>query len=242
MNDVKLCVWHLPHALGVLQQGIHAVDAPDEAVTHLLLPVPLFDTELLPLLLAALPPTVTVLGGKLQHPLLERYPRMDLLQDDRYLAENAALTAEAALRLAGNYLSVRFADLPVLVIGWGRIGKCLAQQLGRLGAAVSVAARKEADRAMIAALGYSPLSMEQMYPSLPRFHVIFNTVPAPILSQEALQACRHGCVKIDLASVRGMAGDDVIHARGLPGKLLPEAQETLIADTVLRLLGKEASS
>ena len=44
----------------------------------------------------------------------------------------------------------------------------------------------------------------------------------------------------DLASVKGIAGDNVIWARGLPGKDAPEESGTLIAKTVLRYaLGKE---
>lgn len=237
MNDVFFCVSGMPQVLPLLRsRGIPAVEEPRADVTHLLLPVPLFDTEHLESLLHALPRNVTVLGGKLSHPLLETYKKFDFLQDEYYLAQNAALTAEAALRLAGNQLPVRFLGLRVLIIGWGRIGKCLAQQLRQLGAQVCVAARKERDRAMIASLGCDALTVEQMPRSLDRCRVIFNTVPAPVLQAEV---CPPDCIKLDLASVRGIEGENVIHARGLPGKLLPEAQAELIVETALRLLGKE---
>jgi hypothetical protein len=51
--------------------------------------------------------------------------------------------------------------------------------------------------------------------------------------------CRPDCVKIDLASIQGIYGSDVIHARGLPGKQTPESSGILIANTIIRLLRKE---
>ena len=70
---------------------------------------------------------------------------------------------------------------------------------------------------------------------LRRFRVIFNTVPAPLLNREQLAFCRQDCLKLELASVSGMEGDDVLVARGLPGKFAPESSGNLIADTILRL-------
>lgn len=125
------------------------------------------------------------------------------------------------------------------MIGWGRIGKCLGKLLGSMGADVTVAARKESDRAMVNALGYGATDLSRAVPS--RFRLIFNTAPAPVLSAQQLQTCPRNCVKIDLASSRGLEGDDVIWARGLPGKMLPESSGKLIADTVLRLISKEGS-
>lgn len=227
-------------------RGIPVSGDPAQSVTHLLLPVPSFDpdgrikggTELVHIL-SALPGSVAVIGGGLSCPALDGYRRIDLLKDPVYLAENAAITAECALRLAGNYLSVTFDGCPMLIIGWGRIGKCLAQKLRALGADVCVAARKESDRAMLTALGYPTVDPAALHYSLMRYRVIFNTAPERVLSEAQVQHCRADCVKIDLASRQGIAGRDVIHARGLPGKQAPESSGALIAKTVIRLLAKE---
>ena len=62
--------------------------------------------------------------------------------------------ATLAIKLGGNLCLVnRLADCKVLVIGWGRIGKCLAALLKGLEADVTVVARKETDRAILHALG-----------------------------------------------------------------------------------------
>jgi hypothetical protein len=64
-----------------------------------------------------------------------------------------------------------------------------------------------------------------------RYRVIFNTVPTLLLEQTSSR-----CLKIDLASVPGIAGEDVIHARGLPGKKAPESSGELIARRLLQLM------
>jgi hypothetical protein len=51
--------------------------------------------------------------------------------------------------------------------------------------------------------------------------------------------CKEDCLKIDLASHRGIEGEDVIWARGLPGKDAPESSGKLIVKTAIRLIEKE---
>ena len=87
-------------------------------------------------LLAQLPPDVTVCGGNLDHPALDNYRCIDFLKDARYQAENAYITAECAVEIALSYLPMTLRRCPVLVIGWGRIGKCLGQILHALMSAI----------------------------------------------------------------------------------------------------------
>ena len=222
------------------KRGVHIADAPSMDVTHLLLPVPckMEARELLGLL-AQLPTDVTVLGGNLNRGELAGYRCEDLLKDERYLGENAMITADCALRVAAERMSVTWQRCPVLVLGWGRIGKCLGRLLKALGAEVSIAARKESDRAMITALGCEAEDIAQLNYILKRYRVVFNTVPYPVLSEEQLAHCRKDCIKIELASSPGIAGENVVSARGLPGKLAPESSGALIARTVLRLCARK---
>ena len=201
------------------KQGVNIAPTFSEKVTHILLNVPTKEVDL-----SELPAGVTVIGGNLEG----NFPKMDLLRDEQYLAENAALTADCALRLLGSHLPVAFRDCPILIIGWGRIGKCLASMLKALGAQVTVAARKPSDLGMLTALGYRTVEIGNIDP-MP-YRAILNTAPAPVLSPGGT------AVKIDLASRLGLAGDDVIWARGLPGKMLPESSGQLIARGVLRHL------
>ena len=218
----------------LMEEGAVFLPCPDHTVTHLLLPIPSFDGAGnvlgggdLDHILSQLPKTVTVIGGNLNRPELKDYEVIDLLEDPWYLARNASITAHCALELALAKLPVTLEKCPVLVIGWGRIGKCMAKLLNGLGACVTVAARKESRRVMIEALGYKSCSIEAITPA--QYRLIINTVPAMVLPSADGTA-----LKIDLASVPGMGGRDVLHAKGLPGLLAPESSGALIAQTIMQ--------
>ena len=214
-------------AVELNQNGISFTADPDEARLALCdVPTPAF-------MLEDIPKGLTVIGGNLKH-LDPRVPRFDLLEDPYYLAHNALLTAEAALGLLVPKLSCALADAETLILGWGRIGKCLDQLLRSAGMPVSVYARKESDRAMLSALGYTAVTLEQCRARMAHYKCIINTAPAAILTQEDLERAPKGCVKLDLASVLGLSGPDVLHARGLPGKYKAEASGKLIARAILR--------
>ena len=204
------------------------IDHPAPEITHLLLDVSSKDTSDLYELLRMLPRTITVIGGNLNMAYLQDYRKLDLLQDPYYLAENAAITAECALQAAAPHLHTTIADSPALILGWGRIGKCLAKLLKSMGCAVTVAARKPQDRALLKALGYNTADFPEIPKILDHFCILFNTVPDLPFSFNG------SCIALDLASEPGMAGDSVIPARGLPRKYAPESSGKLIAETILR--------
>ena len=106
-----------------------------------------------------------------------------------------------------------------------------------MGTEVTVAARKESDRAMLEALGYRTLDIPEIPQVLEQFGVIYNTVPQKMLTQDQLSPYSKS-LKIDLASQPGLEGEDVVIARGLPGLYAPESSGRLIAKTILRLTGR----
>ena len=216
----------------LMEEGAVFLPCPDHTVTHLLLPIPSFEKDGsikgggdLNEILSQLPKTVTVIGGNLRRPELNEYDVLDLLEDPWYLARNASITAHCTLELAMEKLPITLEKCPVLVMGWGRIGKCLAKLLHGLGACVTVAARKESRRVMIEALGYKSCTIENIHTE--NYRLIVNTVPAMILPTVPGTA-----LKIDLASTPGIGGRDVVQARGLPGRLAPESSGTLIAQVI----------
>ena len=216
----------------LMEEGAVFLPCPDHTVTHLLLPIPSFESNGsikgggdLTEILARLPKTVTVIGGNLKRPELVEYETLDLLDDPWYLARNASITAYCTLELALAKLPITLEKCPVLVVGWGRIGKCLAKLLHGLGADVTVAARKESRRVMVEALGYHSCPIEDIRTE--NYRLIINTVPAMVLPTAPGTA-----LKIDLASIPGIGGKDVVQARGLPGLLAPESSGTLIAQVI----------
>ena len=237
MGKIKICtvgespaLKYASHILNTL--GLNISDAADKTITHLLLPIPSFDIHTRNELLQKLPDSAAIIGGNL--PPISGHCTYDLLQDPVYVAENAYITAHCAVRILLEQLPTTIRNCPILIIGWGRIGKCLADLLKRMEADVTVAARKYTDRAVLSALGYRTTDIANMQQNT--YRVIFNTVPAMVM-----QATPENCLNIDLASVPGLGGNHVIHARGLPGKYAPEASGKLIADSVIRIIEAEGT-
>lgn len=207
----------------LVELGFTLVPSTDEAHA-ILLPVPTpVDCDL------SLFKNHLVIGGN-----LKKTPQnsIDLLQDANYLAQNAAITAEGALGLILPQLTNSLKHSPILILGWGRIGKVLAKKLQQLGVPVSVYARKESDKAMLNALGYSLFRTED----LSKYCCIVNTATAPILNENDVSYVNPNCYLLELASKKYIPGDRVVHGRGLPGKCKPEASGELIAKTVAQYL------
>ncbi len=202
----------------LLRWGYTVLAEPDESTTHLLLPVPTPTGLLLP----PLPPHTFILGGNVNIP-----GSFDLLKDEYYLVENAAITAGCTMQILQSYRTLSHAD--VLVIGWGRIGKFLAEKLQETGAHVTLAVRKERDREDLTKLGIRAVRLSELQAK--GYTIIINTAPAPILDQAD---AAEDALLVDLASRQGISGDRVIWARGLPNKMAPEASGALIAKTALR--------
>ena len=179
-------------------------------------------------ILDQLPKDITIIGGNLRHPKLTAYNTIDLLQDPIYLAKNASITAYCAIADALNQLPVVIHKCPILILGWGRIAKCLAKLLHQMGACVTIAARKETDRAYALSLGYNAIKISAVVST--DYRLIYNTIPQKVLYDSS------PVPKIELASSPGMEGENIINARGLPSKRAPESSGLLIAETILRLL------
>ncbi len=221
----------LAHAAGLLQKEGFRLISSAEGADFLLYPCPTPLGAMEDYFHGA-----TVIGGNLDF-LSGCVPQIDLLKDPYYLAANAAITAEAALGLILSQLACAVTEAEILILGWGRIGKNLTHQLKHLNAPITVFTRRLEDRAMLRSLTYTPITYDALPEALPRFRCIVNTAPAPILTPEDANLIRPDCFCLDLASVRSIPGENVLHARGLPGRYKPESSGKLIAETILRHMG-----
>lgn len=218
--------------------GFHTTDVPISSAAHILLPVPSF--PVCESYIQLLNRQAIISGGNLVHPALDGFLTVDFLQDPYYLAENAAITARCAMNLLTQNITELICSKNALILGWGRIGKCLAKELQLSGFSVTIAARRADSLAMARALGFSDISLSDAQEKHGAFDVIFNTIPAMVLPELHM---KHGAIAMELASSPGMSGDHIISARGLPGKYAPEESGKLIAETFIRLsLGKEVES
>ena len=176
-----------------------------------------------------------IIGGNLD--FLPTYAqKTDLLKDEAYVAANAALTAEAGVGLIAGSCARKFRDTRALILGWGRIGKCLARLLRELGLQVCVCARRSSELVLAAALGYESRSAEELE-DLVEFHYIVNTVPGPILADGVWNSVGADAALLEMASKPGIPVEKAIQARGLPGKYKALASAELIAGSIRRILG-----
>ncbi len=168
----------------------------------------------------------------------------DIMQRRGFTVSNAALTAEGAIERLMQSSPRSLWRSRVLVTGWGRIGKLLSHRLAALGAEVTVAARKEGDRAMIRAMGLKALDMESAVRELGDFHFIVNTVPARILSENELKRVSPDALLLELASAPGgfdraqaeALGLAAEAAPGLPGLCAPYTAAELIRETIYDMI------
>ncbi|MBR1585311.1 MAG: hypothetical protein IJ662_07225 [Clostridia bacterium] len=163
-----------------------------------------------------------------------------VLRDESYTLENAALTAEGALCAAMEKRPASLCAARCLIIGFGRIGQALQKLLLGIGAQVTVAARRQESRDQA---GPGSVPIEQIPSLLPTTDVIFNTVPHPLLSENALRFVQPDALLIELASPP--FGIDISAARrlglnvhvesGVPGRYFPRSA----AQALLRYLERE---
>lgn len=71
----------------------------------------------------------------------------------------------------------------MLILGFGRVGKIVANKFSKMSAIVTCAARKVSDLAWIKAYGYNSLNINDMLYDLKEFDIIINTVPQTILRE-----------------------------------------------------------
>lgn len=216
--------------------GLRVTNTYSDTMTHLIAPVPTPEGYPEQFLIRHDAP-ITLCGGNIDPSGFEKQHIVDFLKDPFYLADNAAITAQCAVSLLNEHLPDLF-NSRILILGWGRIGKCLGKLLQQIGANVTIAARKESDLAMIHALGYQAAPIQEIPHEVRCYDAILNTVPEMVLPD-----LEFGGIAIELASKPGMSGPNIISARGLPGKMAPKKSGELIARTFIRLaLSKEEST
>lgn len=173
----------------------------------------------------------------------------DLYGTEPLTTENACLTAEGALELAMERSPLSLHGARCLVIGYGRIGKCLARKLSALSSDVTVAARKESDLALAEAMGFQTDRTGIYLHGLSAYDFIFNTVPAQVLTDIHLRQIPPDTLLMDLASRPGgfsplrcqeLALNFCI-APGLPGRCCPKSAGIAYARSIISILDQEGA-
>lgn len=158
--------------------------------------------------------------------------------------KNAALTAEAACAMLSQSTSGALLNGSALITGYGRIARFLAARLKANGCSVTVAARRDEQRAAAVLDGFEAIPLDEMPGELDKFDFIANTVPYALFSEQTFSKMRKECVFMELATLpeqpmRSFAasnGIKYIYASGLPGKCSPKTSGEFIADEITEII------
>lgn len=237
--------------------GLKRCESLEEALEgcdFLILPLPISSDDtylstpfhkekiLLDTILSAIPFQATVLGGRVTPALRERFVSKGLSVEDYFAREeltilNAIPTAEGAIQIALEEMPITLHGSHCMVTGMGHVSKVLVPRLVAMGAKVTVAARKCADRAWARSMGCESCTISQMGETIGEMDVVFNSVPAMLFDEALLEKVPEETLLIDLASKPGgidfqMAstmGRKTIWALSLPGKVAPITAGGMVA-------------
>lgn len=131
-----------------------------------------------------------------------------------------------------------------LVLGLGRVGMTLARTLQGLGAKVKAGVREPDLYARAWEMGLSPFYIQELRNQVQGVDILFNTIPALVVTANIISNMPGTSLIIDLASKPG--GTDFLYAEkygikailapGLPGLVAPKTAGRIIADTIIQLL------
>ena len=195
---------------------------------------------------------IPVLGGLIPEELYKKAKEIKIDMIDYYSSEklqqlNALPSAEGAIAAAMGFSDKVLEGMPVLVCGYGRIGKILASKLRSLGAKVIVCVRREEVVCELVMSGYEAVRINEikaLKSAIKSSEIIFNTVPSQVFTRSVIDDCNHHPIYIEIASSPG--GIDINAARekgialyflpSLPGKYAPVSAGEYIFETLKELL------
>lgn len=161
---------------------------------------------------------------------------IDIMKKEEIVILNTIATAEGTIQILMENTDTILQGLKVLILGFGRVSKTLAQKLQQLQMEVTCAARKETDIAWIETYGYNFININNINEKFSEYDVIINTVPAQIITEKEMEYISKKTILIDLASYPGGVDFEkakeknlkVIWALGIPGKVAPETSAIFI--------------
>ncbi len=168
----------------------------------------------------------------------------DMLQQEAFCIQNSIPTAEGALMAAMQNTPYTIHGSRMTVLGYGRIGKAVANIFKACSCNVSVVSREREELAYAQASGHRPMHLTELPGALQDADIIINTIPARLLDAAMLGRIRTGTLILELAS--GMENIDltaakarglnVVRAGSLPGKVAPASAAQYFKDAMLYCL------
>jgi len=178
------------------------------------------------------------LAGKYQVKLLE------MATSDEIAILNAIPTAEGAIQIAMEKLPITIHGSRVIILGFGRVGMTLARMLNGIGAKTIAVSRQLAELARAKEMSLEILDLKDLEQKIGEAQIIYNTIPALVLTKELLRKAQPEVLIIDLASQPGgtdfataeKLGLQALLASGLPGKVAPKTAGRILGEMIPQLI------
>ena len=190
--------------------------------------------------------TKTVIGGAftdkwIQYLQMNEIMYFDLMKEETVAQKNACITAEATVAEILKYSDYSICGQKIIVCGYGRCGKCVADLLAVMGAKVTVLARSAKARRAARCDGHEAVDFSYGPEEVYGAHTIVNTVPAQVIREPMIQEMHRDTVIIDIASRPGgvdlVAAErreiKVVAALGLPGLYTTKSSAKVFADAII---------
>lgn len=169
---------------------------------------------------------------------------VQLLQRDDVAIYNSIPTVEGAMMMAIQNTDITIHGSNLVVLGFGRVGISLARAMHALGAHVRVGATKSDQLARIYEMGLVPFHVDNLKDHVDDCDILFNTIPAHIITAKIIAHMPAHTLIIDLASKPGgtdfrfaeRRGIKALLAPGLPGIVAPKSAGRIIANVVTQLI------
>lgn len=164
-------------------------------------------------------PKILIAGGikeSIKEQLEEKYLKViDVMKREELAILNTIATAEGTIKVAIENTDKILQGAKVLILGFGRVAKIVANKFSLLSTNVTCAARKISDLAWIEAYGYHSINISDMLYDLNDFDIIINTVPQLLIKEKELKHMKSDVLLIDLASSPGGIDSVVATQMGL---------------------------
>ena len=160
-----------------------------------------------------------VFGEELVKALEEiEIPWWDVLKDPEVAMKNAIATAEGTIAELSKLMPVNIEGSNVIVMGFGKCGKPIAEKLYCMGANVSVVARSERALSLAHYFGFMDYPMDAEIP-FAKADAVINTIPALVINKREINLLQPDAVVLDIASAPGGCNFSYLKERGIAHKL-----------------------
>ena len=148
-----------------------------------------------------------------------KIPYWDFMKLPEVVEGNGWITAEAVIAEVLQLGEYSIYGQKILVTGYGCCGQKIAKLLARLGAEVTVVARRAEVRNLAKKDGFMALSFEEMLKALLDVSTVINTVPAHVLTEDVIRRMPKHSLIIDIASKPGGTDFEAAKRYGVTAKL-----------------------